>query len=265
MKMTVVPLMILMIIGAGLYVGDGGEAAKVPAAPAGAPKLQPIAGAGATNRASLSANITNLSARLAVAKTNLPAVPAATSAQPSTPDTYKLVPQDRMYLRIEEDPAESIEPSLVTVTALGEASFPVSRGFDTVITLTVRGKTLGEVKAELKARLDADYYQDAHLNLQLVSQSQRMGKAQIYGAFRGVVQLPPLDPKTVTDALIEGGYPDYANLKKVTIHRLDPLTKKDKPIVVDVQRILDTGDRSADVPLQDGDRIEVVEKTIFFR
>ena len=194
------------------------------------------------------------------------ALPAQTNAPLAEPrqDTYQLMPQDKLRFRIEEDPVKSTEPAELLVTALGEVSFPVSRGFDTAITLSVLGKTLEQVKTELKARLDADYYQDAHCSLQLVIQSQRTAQVQYFGAVRGVVKIQSGEKKTVTDGLFELTVDDYADLRRVTINRLDPVTKKAQYLKVNVQKVLE-GDRTQDVVLQDGDRVEVPQKTFLFR
>lgn len=175
-------------------------------------------------------------------------------------ENYKLNYKDVLRFRIEEDPVKSTEPLEVVVTALGYASFPVCRNSDTVLTLNVRGKTLAQVKAELKEKLDAEYYNDCHIYLQLLTSNLAFGQAYFFGRVRGVVKLTPGEPKTVTEAIIELGFDDFADLKRVRINRMDPQTQKIKVINVNVKKVLD-GDRTLDQVLQDGDRVEVPEVT----
>ena len=76
----------------------------------------------------------------------------------------------------------------------------------------------------------------------------------------GVVAIAEGETLTISEAVLRVGHSDYADLRKVKIHRLDKETGKEKMIVVDVDKILKKGDRSADAPLQGGDRVEVKEK-----
>ena len=177
---------------------------------------------------------------------------------------YRLVPQDKLRFRIEQDPAKDLETPDLLVSALGYVSFPVGRGHNTVVTLEVRGKTLSEVVSELKTLLEADYYHAATLQLELIDQSKRFGRAIFFGSVRGAVQLRPGDPTTVSEAILQLGYDEYANLKKVKINRVDQETRRSKTIEVDVYSVLKKGNRRNDVVLQDGDRVEVPEKGILF-
>ncbi len=172
--------------------------------------------------------------------------------------------KDRLRFSVNEDPVKHNDAIEVLVTDMGEADFPVSRGFDTYVTMKVQGKTLAEVRKELKERLDAEYYQDAHVDVQLLSRNLKLGTVQLFGAIRGLVRLVPNEPKTLTDAILELGYGDFANLKKVTLTRVNPDTKKTATTVVNVQKILE-GYRHNDVLLEDGDRIEVAEKTFYIK
>lgn len=174
-----------------------------------------------------------------------------------------LTVQDKLRYRVEEDPSKSTAASELLVTALGEVNFPVSANFDAFITLNVRGKTLAQVKAELKAKLDAAYYKNATVLLQIVAQPRQGGQVYFFGELQGNVCLRPQEPKTVTAGVLELGISEFANLKKIRIHRVDPTTQKTTKITVNVQKVLD-GDHNQDVALQDGDRIEVPGKTFLF-
>lgn len=175
-------------------------------------------------------------------------------------DTYQLVPQDKLVYRIEEDPVKLSEPELLPVTDLNEVYFPVSRGSDIRFPINVRGKTVSQVKKEVKTLLDRDYYQNCSINLWLADQNLRKGKAIFFGEVTGEVQLNPGEQKTVAEAIVYLKYGEFANLKKVKLNRIDSQTKKPKTIIVNVEDVLKKGDRSKDEPLQDGDRIEVLSK-----
>lgn len=85
------------------------------------------------------------------------------------------------------------------------------------------------------------------------------GKAQIYGGMNATISLERGKPVWVSDAILSGGRNEMANLKKVTIHRRDS-TK----VVLNVDKILKENDRSGDLQLMDGDRVEVPERKITF-
>ena len=178
---------------------------------------------------------------------------------------YRLMPNDRLAFRIEEDPIKSADPTAVIVTPVGEIQFPVTRGSDLSVVVYARGKTINEVKSEIKSRLDADYYQNATVFLNLLNRNQEMGKVLFVGpAIKGTVPLRPGETKTLTEAIIMLGYSDFVNLKKVTVERMDPVTKQLSTIVVDVDAVMRLRDRSKDLILQDGDRVKTADKFISF-
>ncbi len=171
--------------------------------------------------------------------------------------------QDKLRFRIVEDPSQSEEPIELGVTTLGEVNFPVSAGFNAYITLNVLGKTVDNVKQELKTKLNAAYYKNATVALQRVSPGLRAGQVHVFGEFQGCIALSPGAPKTVSAGILEFGVNEFANFKKIRIHRFDQTTLKTTKITVNVQKVLE-GDHSQDVALQDGDRIEVPGKSILF-
>jgi protein involved in polysaccharide export with SLBB domain len=192
--------------------------------------------------------------------------PTSTNAISAAADSYRLQAQDKLKYRIEEDPAQSraSESMEIVVSALGDITFPVSKGYDNIISISARGKTVSEVKAELKAKLDADYYQNCNLFLQLASAAPRIGKAQFHGAVRGAYPLVPGETNSVTKAVLTLGYNEFANLKKVKVRRINRETQRSETITVNVQSVLD-GKFSEDRELQDGDLVEVPEKGLLIR
>lgn len=194
-----------------------------------------------------------------------PVTNTADSPGPPPPgDTYQLNVQDKLVFRIHEDPMKGPAPEEISVTPQGELNFRVTRGSDEMITINARGKTLAQVRQELKARLEADYYHTATAELKLKEQSRRAGQVLFFGAVRNnLLPLVPGEPKTIFEGVYQVGVNEFANLKKVKLSRVDPKTGKPETTIINLEAIK-KGDRTQDVQLQDGDRIEIPEKSIVF-
>ena len=195
------------------------------------------------------------------------AVPEAPSGVGGTPATNGVVLQamDKLHYRIPEDPSKNGELLLLSVPASQMVEFPVSLGYPQRVVISVKGRTLDEVLQELKSKLDQDYYVNSHPDLKLVDRAQKGGRVMIYGAVRQFsIDLPPGEQKTILEAVLQAVTSEFAKLSKVKLHRLNPNTGKVDSRVVDVEAIKKSGDRSKDVVLQDGDRIEVPERGIVF-
>lgn len=179
---------------------------------------------------------------------------------------YQLVQLDQIRFLIAEDPKTSQERdrSLLIVNSLGVIEFPVSQGYPDSIPLFVRGKTIDQVREEIKARLEAEYYQKATVTIQLLTQQQRPGTALFHGAVKGTVTINPGEQKTLKEAILELGYNEYANLKRVRIQRVDPETEEPATIDVNVKEILDDNKVENDVILLDGDVVHVPERSFVF-
>jgi len=179
-------------------------------------------------------------------------------------DSYLLNLQDKLIFSVQEDPVTAAAPEELFVNAQNVLHFRVSRGSDEMLTVNVRGKTLAQAKQEIKARLDADYYQNATIDLKLKEQTRRAGQVLFLGAVRGnVLPLIPDEPRTIFEGVFQVGVNEYANLKKVKLNRVNPQTGKSQTYVINLDAIK-KGDRAQDMILQDGDRIEVPEKSIVF-
>jgi protein involved in polysaccharide export with SLBB domain len=181
--------------------------------------------------------------------------------QGPTSEDYKLAPLDKLSISIEQDPVAG-RPIEIGVSSLFNLDVPVSRCCETTISMNVRGKTLAEVQAELKSKLEQDYYKTASVQLKLVDRERtvRVGQVWLRGAVRGnIVQLEAGKKKTLWEALTQVGTTEFAKLSKVRVDRVDPATGETKKIYVDIEAV-DKGDRSKDIELQDGDRITVAEK-----
>ena len=179
------------------------------------------------------------------------------------PSSLKLRKGDVLQYRLEEDPVKSAVPMTVGVNTLGEASFPVTRGADLRVTLMVRDKTLREVKEMLTARLLEAYYRKATVELRLDQKNVVAGRVQFFGEISASIPvLPDSPPIAISDALLQLTPPDSADLRRIKIHRLDPVTQQVRTIEVDARAVIRDGRRDKDVLLQDGDRVEVPQRWI---
>lgn len=189
---------------------------------------------------------------------------------PAAPER-KLAPQDRLTFEIKEDPASGPALERIMVPALGEVRFLVSREGNESIMVKVKDRTVEEIKAELTRRLEADYYVKATVFLQLENtldlEKTKIGQIHFYGETKGVIPVRVGETKKLTEALIELGWTNFANLKKIQVHRLDLVTGDRSTIVVDAEAVLHPSRGKTPPPdfeLVDQDRVEVPEKRIGF-
>ncbi len=193
--------------------------------------------------------------------------PAPTNSAPvlDSSESYQPNPQDKFLFYIEEDPNKGVEPESRSVSAGYELRFSVSRNTGTLIVINARGKSVADIKKELKEKLDADYYQNATVVLKLSEPHLKPEKVYVKGAIRGQVPLLPGEPKTVMQAIMElGSDSEYANLKKVKLHRYNPAANKADIYIIDVGAMLKGKTRKDNMILQANDIIEVPEKGFIF-
>lgn len=178
---------------------------------------------------------------------------------------YQLNPLDKLTVAVEQDPVPG-KPVEVAVSSLFNIDVPVSRCCETTISINVRGKTVADVQAELKARLEEKYYNTATVVLKLVDRdlSRRVGQVWLRGAVRGnVAPLEAGKRKTLWEVLTQVGTTEFARLSKVRVDRLNQTTGETKTFWVNIEAV-NKGDRSQDLELEDGDRITVSEKWFNF-
>ena len=199
-------------------------------------------------------------------------VPRATlpSAQPDTgyatqprltivdPDK-KLTAGDQVTVQIVEDRDAGFGR---VVTATGELDVPpLGR-------VRVSGQTAKDAADAIKVLLEKDYYYTATVKVsidQVSTTPVKLGAVLISGRKNNVLQvqgqqmLVAGEPLTLTTAVLKAMPTMWADLHKVQITRVkkDGTTEK---IVVDVDKIIKTGDAKADPVLEDGDRILVPDK-----
>lgn len=98
---------------------------------------------------------------------------------------------------------------------------------------------------------------------QTVSLQPQPPKVYIYGEMQAEFPLDVSSPIRLSDALIRAPRSQFADLRRIRVHRLGP----DGNMVIrviDVERILKEGDRANDLLLQGGDRVEVRPRTFNF-
>ncbi|MBN9689256.1 MAG: hypothetical protein J0M24_03375 [Verrucomicrobia bacterium] len=98
---------------------------------------------------------------------------------------------------------------------------------------------------------------------QTVSHPVQPPKIFIYGEMQAEFPLDPSSPIRLSDALIRAPRSEFADFRRIRVHRLGPDGNMDIKII-DVQRILKDGDRANDLVLQGGDRVEVRPRTFNF-
>ncbi len=184
-------------------------------------------------------------------------------------ETREFKPGDVFQFVIEQDPAPEKVGVAVRVSDAGEALFPVSIGSATYVKVDVRSKKLADIRREVKTRLDADYYNDATVRMEFMvanrtTSPDSLPRVQVYGEMQGTVALPEGEVKRISDAIIGLPRTQFANLRRVRLHRVNPATGKTEIKEINVDKILREGDRTNDEILQDGDRIEVRPKSVNF-
>lgn len=161
----------------------------------------------------------------------------------------KLSPGDQVTFEIVEDREGGLARF---VTAPGDIDVPpLGR-------VHVSGKTTGEAAADLKRRLEADYYYKATVKLSIDAVSRtivRAGVINLYGEVRqvGQMELVAGEKLTLSEAIYKaGGFGPWAEDEKVELTR-----KSGERMIVNVKKIVAKGLRDEDPTLQDGDRIFV--------
>lgn len=201
------------------------------------------------------------------------------SAEPGTPstrgvidgETRELRPGDMVRYRIEQDPTAAGDPMRSVVNAVGDLHLSVCRRHDTYVTVNAQGKTLDQIRADFKSKLDSDYYVDATVVVDLESVDRTAaaiagssGRVTFFGELRGTVAIPDGREMLLSEAVLQLPTSPFADLKRVRIHRIDPVTDKATTLTVDVDEILFKNKREGDEVLMPDDRIEIQAKRFRF-
>jgi len=155
------------------------------------------------------------------------------------------------------------------VTQLYDAHFPVSRGYEKQVIINVRGKKLDVVREALKKELEDKYYNKATLELTLYgTTSEGFGavgpKVVIFGELSQQIPIREGQKLTCSEAILMAGgggsKAEWADLRRVKIHRKNAESGKGETLTVDVDAVLKKNQPEKDVELRDGDRIEVLAR-----
>lgn len=200
------------------------------------------------------------------------AVPRAVPVAPGYQTQPTYAPQERMQV---VDPDKKLSAGdIVTVEIVEDKEV----GFQRSVTATgaidvppagriqVAGKTTTEASADIKRRLEAEYYYHAtvKLNIDRVSPIQAQnGTVTLSGQVRlvGPQIMIAGEPLTLSVAIQKSGnFTEWADQTKVKLTR--QVNGKAQTTEYNVEKIIEKGDAKADPILQDGDRI-FVPKTWF--
>lgn len=138
--------------------------------------------------------------------------------------------------------------------------FPLGR-------VRVAGKTTSEAQADIKRKLEADYYHSATVRVAIdrINPTASLRKVQVSGEVRapGPYEWPTSEPMHLTEAIERAGhFTEWADGANVVLYRLkNGVTQSSKHNVKDIQK---TGKISEDPRLEDGDRIFVPKKLFRF-
>ena len=164
----------------------------------------------------------------------------------------KLSAGDQVTIEIVEDKEGGLPR---VVTAAGAIDIPPVGRFQ------VAGKTTTEAAADIRRRLEADYYYHAtvKLNIDRVSPVQvRAGTGTRSGQVRAVgpQEMIAGEPLRLSSAILKAGsFTEWANPKKVKLTR--QVNGSAQTTEYNVKEIIEKGDEKLDPILQDGDRINV--------
>jgi len=191
-----------------------------------------------------------------------PSAPPAGSSGAVAPDSSRsLGVGDQVTFEIVEDKAA---PLSKRITDTGELDVPY------IGRVRASGKTCEQVAAEIKRRLEADYYFKAtvKLGIDLVnvkpSGPMTMGKVYVSGQVRapGPQEMMPGEKTSVSAVIMKaGGCTQFGDSRKVKV------TRKVKgggteSFVVDIKGVLERGELDQDRDVREGDYIYVPQKLI---
>ena len=174
-------------------------------------------------------------------------------------DQTKLKAGDTLSYRVIEE--QNPQPELLTVSDTGEIEVPLLGRFPAA------GKTCRQLATQLKPLLEKNYFYKATVIIGIDTLSTKpLGRVFITGQVKeqGAIDIPANEPLTVSHAiLLDGGLADFADRRRVRLlHRnADGTTKK---TIVDLKKILDEGHADLDPVVQDGDTIDVPQRTFNF-
>jgi polysaccharide export outer membrane protein len=174
-------------------------------------------------------------------------------------DKHLLEPGDKISFQILEDKKPLIN---LLVTDSSELDVPY------IGRVSVAGKTCQQLAAELKVKLEKDYYYHATVVIGLDSVDKVRGQIFIYGSVhaQGSLDISFNHDLTAGEAIVRaGGFSEFADKKSVKVIRNGGSDGSGKKVfIVNLADVLEKGKTEEDVVLQPGDLIIVSERMVKF-
>ena len=168
---------------------------------------------------------------------------------------HKLGRGDELSYQVAED-REPTKVAQLFVSDDGQVDLPLGGR------VKAAGKTPDQLKADIKAMLEREYYYHATISMGLTRVAPRASRGQVFviGAVKsiGPVDLPVDSPLTASQAIyLRGGPVDFSVLKKTIVLRKGGPKEGIRVNVSAVER----GEIDKDVILQPGDTVKVPDAT----
>ena len=173
-------------------------------------------------------------------------------------DKYKLRVGDKISLQILED---RDAPKPLIVADSGELDVPY------IGRVAAADKTCKELSAEIKARLEKEYYHRATVIIALDVANKLLGRIYVWGQVRqqGAIDIAVNENLTAGKAILRaGGFGDFANKKKVKLVRSGNDAGGKQTFELNMVDILEKGQTEKDVTLRADDFIIVPSRLINF-
>lgn len=185
------------------------------------------------------------------------AVPVAPAVAVAPDRDRPLGPGDTVSFEIKED---NTAPIMKRVSDTGDLDVPI------IGRVHVAGRSCDDVSAQITRALVPKYYFKATVRLAIEQIAARRNgpnsKVFVSGELKytGQVDIPPGDTLTVSQAVVKaGGGTQFADLRHVKVTRKNK-TGSGNSFIIDVKAILEKGEVDKDMPLMDGDSINVPRK-----
>ena len=193
-----------------------------------------------------------------------PATNAAATPLPSALSSY--VPDDKYQLRAGDRVAFQIledrdAPKSLLVADSGELDLPYLGRVAAV------EKTCKQLAAELKTRLEKEYYYRATVIIALDVANKFLGRVYVWGQVRnqGALEVAVGEKLTAGKAILRaGGFGDFANKKRVKVVRGGPQNAARQTFELNLAEILEDGKTEKDIVLQPDDFIIVPSRLVNF-
>jgi polysaccharide export outer membrane protein len=187
--------------------------------------------------------------------TNITVTPASLSGYVPD-DKYKLRIGDKVRFQILEDREW---PRLLVVTDSGELDIPY------LGPVAAADKTCKELSAELKVKLEKQYYHRARVVIVLDEANKLWGRIYVYGQVKkqGRIEIAMHENITAGKAiLLAEGFGDFASKKKVKVIRGAANSAAKQVFELNMEDILEKGMIEKDMPLQPEDQVVVPSRSI---